>query len=59
MKRKAGTPFIDKPKTMPLCKCGCRKRITWKPAIRYNGMPEYIPGHNTIQEIKKQNRKGN
>jgi hypothetical protein len=35
---------LDKPKIF--CKCGCNQEIIIKENHKYNGIPEYISGHN-------------
>ena len=35
----------EKPKQMPLCKCGCGERLVWKQKHIYRGIPKFIRGH--------------
>jgi len=35
----------QKPKIMPLCKCGCGERLVWRNHYRYMGIPKYLKGH--------------
>lgn len=36
---------VLEPKIMPFCRCGCGKRLIWKPWMKYQRIPEYFKGH--------------